>query len=77
MARLPFLTNHDCALGVAIKSYLEQLLRREQNGDDVQNDDVKSSTKAMAKQAWFPQTIDLERDIASAFHLWDAVSHFA
>ncbi|KAI9850063.1 MAG: hypothetical protein M1838_006143 [Thelocarpon superellum] len=66
---LPFIADIDCGLGIAVKSYLDDVA--------AQPDGVTEKTKAQAKakgaDEWFPHSINVAEDLDMAFRLWDAV----
>jgi hypothetical protein len=61
--RLPFLISTNCALSIAVKSYLDELL----------NDEEKARVKDSTIHRYFPQSVDVLGDLNTAFKLWDAV----
>lgn len=66
---LPFLLPNTCALGIAVKSYLDELLVQ----PDPTSAEAKAAVKETAASRYFPQCQDLVGDLESAFKLWDAV----
>jgi hypothetical protein len=68
---LPFLLPLNCALSIAVKSYLDELLS---NDADPTSDETKQRVLETAESKYFPQSLDLRGDIATAFQLWDAVN---
>lgn len=70
MKRLPLLLSNNNALGVAVKSYLEELIQH----PDPTSAEAKASVKTTAQEYWFPKCINVVEDLATAFSLWDAVS---
>ena len=69
---LPFLLDNDCTLGIAVKSYLDELLASETPSSP----DVKQLARTKGMREWLPYSIDFSADIDTAFLLWDAVSFF-
>lgn len=67
--RLPFLLPNNCALSIAVKSYLDELL----NDTDSTSLETKTRVKETAAGRYFPQSQDLIGDLKTAFELWDAV----
>ncbi|EKG16520.1 DNA repair protein [Macrophomina phaseolina MS6] len=67
--KLPFLLPNDCAMGIAVKSYLDELHIQ----PDPTTPEAKASTKTRAARDWFPESLDLSGDLDIAFKLWDAV----
>ncbi|KAI9816836.1 MAG: hypothetical protein M1827_001481 [Pycnora praestabilis] len=66
---LPFLDDNDCGLGIAVKSYLDELAFQ----DEPTSDAAKDKIKTKGAQEWFPHSVDFAGDLAKAFRLWDAV----
>lgn len=67
--RLPFSLPNDCALGIAVKSYLDELVVHQ----DPTSQETKDTVLDTASQKWFPICVDLPADLKVAFQLWDAV----
>lgn len=67
---LPFLLDVDCALGVAVKSYLDDLA----DSQDPTSPETRQHVKTKGVGPWFPHAVDFEGDLERAFSLWDAVS---
>lgn len=67
--RLPFLLPNNCALGIGVKSYLDELT----NDSDPTSADSKARVIDTVSTRYFPQSIDFQYDLRSAFALWDAV----
>ncbi|KAI4615582.1 uncharacterized protein J4E87_009041 [Alternaria ethzedia] len=68
--KLPFLLPNNCALSIAAKSYLDELL----TGDaDPTSPTTKSRVIQTASERYFPQSLNLAGDLKSAFSLWDAI----
>jgi Temperature dependent protein affecting M2 dsRNA replication/XPG I-region len=68
---LPFTNVPSAGTAIAVKSYLEELVLAESNGDAV-NDTTKTQAKESLKSI-FKQAANVSRDIERAFNLWDAV----
>jgi hypothetical protein len=69
-ARLPFLLPNNCALSIAVKSYLDELLS---NDADPTAPETKGRVVETASSRYFPQSLNLPGDLKSAFSLWDAI----
>jgi hypothetical protein len=67
---LPFLLPVNCALSIAVKSYLDELLS---NDADPTSAETKERVLETTSVRYFPQSLDLKGDLATAFQLWDAV----
>ena len=67
---LPFIDDNDCGLGIAVKSYLDELAA----GSEPITDSAKAEARAKGAEEWFPHSEDVTGDLAKAFRLWDAVS---
>jgi hypothetical protein len=68
--RLPFLLPNNCALSIAVKSYLDELLS---NDADPTSPQTKARVLETASTRYFPQSIDFAGDLKTAFGLWDAI----
>ncbi|KAF2126461.1 PIN domain-like protein [Dothidotthia symphoricarpi CBS 119687] len=68
--KLPFLLPNNCALSIAVKSYLDELLS---NDADPTSPSTKSRVVETASTRYFPQSLDLPGDLQTAFALWDAI----
>lgn len=67
--RLPFIDEANSCLGIAAKTYLDELC----NEIEPTSDDVKS--KHMEKlRVMIPQAIDIIGDLELGFRVWDGVS---
>jgi len=66
---LPFLLPNTCALGIAVKSYLDELAIK----PDPTSNEAKATVKELAATRFFPQCLYLVEDLETAFKLWDAV----
>ncbi|KAF2111425.1 temperature dependent protein affecting M2 dsRNA replication [Lophiotrema nucula] len=67
--QLPFLLPNNCALNIAVKSYLDEITQQ----NDPTSDESKQAVKEMLSTRYFPQSLDLPGDLLTAFKLWDAV----
>ena len=68
--RLPFLLPNNCALSIAVKSYLDELLS---NDADPTADETKARVVETASTRYFPQSLNLDEDLKTAFSIWDAI----
>lgn len=68
--RLPFLLPNNCALSIAVKSYLDELLS---NDADPTADETKVRVIETASTRYFPQSLNFFDDLKTAFSLWDAI----
>lgn len=68
--KLPFLLPNNCALSIAVKSYLDELLS---NDADPTSKSTKVRVVETASTRYFPQSIDFHGDLRTAFQIWDAV----
>ncbi|KAL1302303.1 hypothetical protein AAFC00_002718 [Neodothiora populina] len=66
---LPFLLETDCALGIAVKSYLDELAGH----PDPSSPEAREETKTTGVSPWFPHAKNFVGDLEKAFKLWDAV----
>ena len=67
---LPFLRDADCALGIAVKHYLDELSAQTEQPLSAP---VRDSVKDKGAKSWFPHAEAFEESLTGAFHLWDAV----
>jgi hypothetical protein len=67
---LPFLSDVDCALGIAVKSYLDELSAQSEPTAEASREAVKTK----GANEWFPHATDFQGDLQRAFALWDSVS---
>ncbi|EEP80199.1 conserved hypothetical protein [Uncinocarpus reesii 1704] len=65
---LPFIDDNDCGLGIAVRTYLDDL--PQQNEPTSQT--VRAEVKAKGKE-WFQHSHSFEGNLGVAFQLWDAV----
>lgn len=68
--KIPFLLSNNCALSIAVKSYLDELLS---NDADPTSPQTKERVIETASKRYFPQSLDFSGDLETAFELWDAV----
>ncbi|KAL5115557.1 hypothetical protein ACEQ8H_006533 [Pleosporales sp. CAS-2024a] len=68
--KLPLLLPNNCALSIAVKSYLDELLS---NDADPTSPQTKARVLETASTRYFPQSIDFPGDLRKAFELWDAI----
>lgn len=68
--RLPFIDDYDCGLGIAVKSYLDELAAH----PDPTSAEARNQAKAKGREEWFLHSLDVKGDLDVAFRLWDAVS---
>lgn len=67
---LPFLLPNNCALSIAVKSYLDELLS---NDADPTSPDTKARVLDTASTKYFPQSENFPGDLSTAFEIWDAI----
>lgn len=68
--RLPFIDDNDCGLGIAVRTYLDDL--------PLQNDPTSPEARADVKSKgkdWFQHSDSFTGNLEKAFTLWDAVGH--
>ncbi|THZ36588.1 hypothetical protein D6C87_09066 [Aureobasidium pullulans] len=66
---LPFLNDVDCALGIAAKSYLDELSAQ----GEPTSETSREAVKIKGANEWFPHAKDFQGDLQRAFALWDSV----
>lgn len=69
LCRLPFINDNDCGLGIAVRTYLDDL--------PLQNNPTSLEARAEVKSKgkdWFQHSDSFESNLDRAFKLWDAVS---
>lgn len=66
---LPFLLSNNCALSIAVKSYLDELY----TDKDPTAAETKERVRETAANRYFPQATNLVGDLNTAGELWDAV----
>ena len=66
---LPFIEEVNAGLGIAVKTYLDELA----NDQDPTSKEAKEEQKRKLPEM-FAQAYDINEDVARAFRLWDAVS---
>jgi hypothetical protein len=67
--RLPFIDDNDCGLGIAVRTYLDDL--------PLQADPLSAEARAEVKskgKEWFQHSDSFTGNLDMAFKLWDAVS---
>ena len=69
MSRLPFLLPNNCALGIGVKSYLDELT----NDSDPTSPESKARVIETVSTRYFPQSMNFDHDLRTAFALWDAI----
>lgn len=70
MSRLPFIDDNNCGLGIAVRTYLDDL--------PLQNDPTSPEARAEVKSKgkdWFQHSESFTGNLDMAFKLWDAVSN--
>lgn len=68
--RLPFLEENNCLLGLAVKTYFDELATKA----DPTSILIKEEAKSKGSN-WIAHCIDFADNLDTAFKLWDAVSH--
>ncbi|KAF2649271.1 PIN domain-like protein [Lophiostoma macrostomum CBS 122681] len=68
-SKLPFALPNNCALSIAVKSYLDELFTHEIPSSA----ETKALVSETAATRYFPQSESFESDLQTAFKLWDAV----
>jgi hypothetical protein len=66
--RLPFIEDNDCGLGIAVRTYLDDLLLQPESSSPKTGEEVKARGKE-----WFQHSESFEDNLDTAFALWDAV----
>jgi Temperature dependent protein affecting M2 dsRNA replication len=69
--RLPFIDENDCGLGIAVRTYLDDLLHQ----SNPTSPETRTEVKAKGKE-WFQHSESFAGSLEVAFKLWDAVSGF-
>jgi hypothetical protein len=65
---LPFIDDNDCGLGIAVRTYLDDLpLQAEPTSQE-----AREEVKAKGKE-WFQHSDSFTHNLERAFKLWDAV----
>ena len=67
--RLPFIDDNDCGLGIAVRTYLDDLPLQA----NPTSPEARSEVKAKGKE-WFQHSESFTGNLDLAFKLWDAVS---
>lgn len=65
---LPFIDDNDCGLGIAVRTYLDDLPLQPKPTSEEARDEVKSKGKE-----WFQHSDSFNGNLERAFKLWDAV----
>lgn len=72
ITRLPFINDNDCGLGIAVRTYLDDLPLQ----SDPTSSEARAEVKAKGKD-WFQHSDSFSGNLDMAFKLFDAVSpHF-
>ncbi|CRG90670.1 putative protein YlaA [Talaromyces islandicus] len=66
--KLPFIEDNDCGLGIAVRTYLDDLLFQPESSSPKTGEEVKARGKE-----WFQHSESFEDNLDTAFALWDAV----
>ena len=69
MPRLPFINDNDCGLGIAVRTYLDDLPLQANPTSPTARTEVKAKGKD-----WFQHSDSFSGNLDMAFKLWDAVS---
>lgn len=67
--RLPFIDDNDCGLGIAVRTYLDDLPLQA----DPTSPEARAEVKSKGKE-WFQHSDSFTGNLDMAFKLWDAVS---
>lgn len=67
-SRLPFIDDNDCGLGIAVRTYLDDLPLQANPTSPEARAEVKSKGKE-----WFQHSESFTNNLDLAFKLWDAV----
>lgn len=70
--RLPFIDDNDCGLGIAVRTYLDDLPLQANSTSP----EARADAKAKGKD-WFQHSESFTGNLDLAFKLWDAVSTLA
>ncbi|KAK9469679.1 temperature dependent protein affecting M2 dsRNA replication-domain-containing protein [Lipomyces arxii] len=65
---LPYVTSPNCGLGIAMKTYLDELCSKENPTDPAEREKMKEELKKL-----FAHTLHVVADLEQAFRLWDSV----
>lgn len=68
-SRLPFIDDNDCGLGIAVRTYLDDLPLQA----DPTSPEARAEVKSKGKE-WFQHSESFTGNLDQAFKLWDAVS---
>ncbi|QGA18185.1 hypothetical protein EYB26_005869 [Talaromyces marneffei] len=66
--KLPFVNDNDCGLGIAVRTYLDDLLYQPESSSPKTREEVRAKGKE-----WFQHSESFEDNLDAAFTLWDAV----
>lgn len=66
---LPFIDDNDCGLGIAVRTYLDDLPQQ----PEPTSPKVRAEVKSKGKE-WFQHSNSFSGNLDTAFRLWDAVS---
>ncbi|GAM90607.1 hypothetical protein ANO11243_086520 [Dothideomycetidae sp. 11243] len=66
---LPFIRDVDCALGIAVKHYLDELSAQQ----DPTSPQSRQAIRDKGRSSWFPHALDFSASLEYAFNLWDAL----
>ena len=69
LPRLPFINDNDCGLGIAVRTYLDDLPLQA----NLTSPTARTEVKAKGKD-WFQHSDSFSGNLDMAFKLWDAVS---
>jgi hypothetical protein len=66
---MPFIEDNDCGLGIAVRTYLDDVPHE---ADELSPESC-AAIKSKGKE-WFQHSEDFTENLETAFTLWDAVS---
>ncbi|KAL1966789.1 hypothetical protein VTN77DRAFT_3754 [Rasamsonia byssochlamydoides] len=66
--KLPFINDNDCGLGIAVRTYLDDLLHQ----NNPTSAEARAEVKSKGKE-WFQHSESFTANLDAAFHLWDAI----
>ncbi|KAL1980154.1 hypothetical protein VTN96DRAFT_4585 [Rasamsonia emersonii] len=66
--KLPFINDNDCGLGIAVRTYLDDLLHQ----NNPTSAEARAEVKSKGKE-WFQHSESFTANLDSAFQLWDAI----
>lgn len=67
--RLPFLLQSNCALSIAVKTYLDEIV----NNAEAHGNEARDLVREGTIHKYFPQSVDVLGDLNTGFEFWDAV----